>query len=187
VTLSWTAPETAGREPVTGYSIYLGRSPGGESESPVAQVAGTTADITHLTNGARYYFEVAADSAAGAGDSSKEISAVPVAATSHKTNRGGHGGGHRHHTHPASTSSAAVWVIFGAVGLLVTLVLILVIRWLRGRSRWRSAPEPDVRVKPAAGPPGQVAIRTTDSQPSVTVRIDPDAGTRSVLVEEVRS
>jgi hypothetical protein len=42
-------------------------------------------------------------------------------------------------------------------------------------------------VKPTAGPPGQVAIRTTDSQPAVTVRIDPDAGTRSILVEEVRS
>jgi hypothetical protein len=187
VTLSWTAPEAAGSSPVTGYSIYLGRSPGGESESPVARVAGTTADITHLTNSVRYYFVVAADSAAGAGDSSNEISAVPVAATSHKTNRGGHGAGHRHQTKPAPPPSGTVWVTFGAGGLLVTVVLILVIRRLRVRSRWRSAPEPAVRVKPAAGPPGQVAIRTTDSQPAVTVRIDPDAGTRSILVEEVRS
>jgi hypothetical protein len=67
------------------------------------------------------------------------------------------------------------------------VVGILMVRRVRVRSRSRTVREPAVRVKPAAGPPGQVAIRTTDSQPAVTVRIDPDAGNRSILVEEVRS
>jgi hypothetical protein len=188
VTLSWTAPAVgAGSPPVTGYSVYLGRSPGGESGSPVTQVAGNTATITHLTNGVLYYFVVAADSAAGASDSSSEISAVPRAATSHRTHRGGPGGGRRHHTHSAPPASSTVWGILGAGGLLVAVVLILVTRWLRGRSRSRSVREPAVQVKPAAGPPAQVAIHTADSQPAITVRIDPDAGTRSMLVEEVRS
>ena len=93
MTLSWTAPEPAGSSPVTGYDIYLGRSQGGESESPIDQVTGTSADITGLSNGIRYYFVVRADSAAGKSDPSNEVLAVPVAAGSGGTNPGGPGSG----------------------------------------------------------------------------------------------
>jgi hypothetical protein len=188
VTLSWTAPEAAGSSPVTGYSIYLGRSPGRESEVPISHAPGTTAVIAHLANGVRYYFVVAADSAAGSGDSSSEASAVPHA-TPGKTKAGHPGSGRPRQTGSAAPPAHQVWGPFatGGGGILLTVVGILMVRRVRVRSRSRTVREPAVRVKPAAGPPGQVAIRTTDSQPAVTVRIDPDAGARSILVEEVRS
>ena len=188
VTLSWTAPEAAGSSPVTGYSIYLGRSPGRESEVPISHATGTTAVIAHLANGVRYYFAVAADSAAGSGDSSNEASAVPHA-TPGGTKAGHPGSGRSRQPGSAAPPAHQVWgpLATGGGGILITVVGILMVRRVRVRSRSRSAREPAVRVKPAAGPPGQVAIRTTGSQPAVTVRIDPDAGTRSILVEEVRS
>ena len=187
VTLSWTAPEAAGSSPVTGYDIYLGRSQGGESESPIRQVTGTSADITGLSNGIRYYFVVRADSAAGKSDPSNEVLAVPVAAGSGGTNHGGPGsGGHHQAGHPAQPGRLGWWTLAaGGGGILVIVVVILMIRrtWVRTRG---PVQEPTFRVQPKAGPPGQVALHRTGSQPTITVRIDPDAGAHSVLVEEAR-
>jgi fibronectin type III domain protein len=187
VTLSWTASEPAGGSPVTGYDIYLGRSQGGESESPIDQVTGTSADITWLSNGIRYYFVVRADSAAGKSDPSNEVLAVPVAAGSGGTNHGGPGsGGHHQAGSPAQPGRLGWWALAaGGGGILVIVAVILMIRrpWVRTRS---PVPEPTVRVQPKAGPPGQVALHRTGSQPTITVRIDPHPGDRSILVEEAR-
>ena len=62
VTLSWTAPGSGGGAGISGYEIYRGTSPGGESGTPVnaSLVAGTSYTVTGLTNGTRYYFTVAA-------------------------------------------------------------------------------------------------------------------------------
>ena len=127
VTLSWTAPEPVGGSLVTGYDIYLGRSQGGESESPIDQVTGTSADITGLSNGISYYFVVRADSAAGKSDPSNEALAVPVAAGSGGTNHGGPGsGGHHHAGPPAQPGRPGWWTLAaGGGGILVIVVVIL--------------------------------------------------------------
>ncbi len=62
VTLSWTAPGSGGGAGVSGYEIYRGTSPGGESGTPVnaSLVAGTSYTVSGLANGTTYYFTVAA-------------------------------------------------------------------------------------------------------------------------------
>jgi hypothetical protein len=187
VTLSWTAPEPVGGSPVTGYDIYLGRSQGGESESPISQVKGTSADITGLRNGIPYYFVVRADSAAGKSDPSNEALAVPVAPGSGGTNPGGPGSGGHHQTGtPAQPGRLGWWTLTaGGGGILVIVVVILIIRRARGRTG-SPVPEPTVRVQPKAGPPGQVALHRTGSQPTITVRMAPHPGDRSIFVEEAR-
>jgi len=80
VTLSWAAPASTGGLPVSGYMIYKGTSPGGETGPPVngSPVDGTGYTVTGLTNGTTYYFTVVAINAAGPGPPSDEASAVPV-------------------------------------------------------------------------------------------------------------
>ena len=82
VTLSWTAPGSDGGTGISGYEIYRGTSPGGESGTPVnaSLVAGTSYTVTGLTNGTRYYFTVAAvNQAKLQGAKSGEASATPAA------------------------------------------------------------------------------------------------------------
>ena len=83
VTLSWTAPGSDGGAAISGYEVYRGTSPGGESGTPVdgSLVAGTSYTVTGLTNGTPYYFTVAAvNQAKLQGAKSGEASATPVAA-----------------------------------------------------------------------------------------------------------
>jgi titin len=85
VTLSWTAPGSGGGAGISGYEIYRGTSPGGESGTPVnaSLVAGTSYTVTGLTNGTRYYFTVAAvNQAKLQGAKSGEGSATPSASAS---------------------------------------------------------------------------------------------------------
>jgi titin len=80
VTLSWTAPASDGGSPVTGYRVYKGTSPGGET-GPVngsALVTATGYKVTGLVNGTTYYFRVTAVNKAGEGKPSVEAKAVPV-------------------------------------------------------------------------------------------------------------
>ena len=80
VTLSWTAPGSGGGTGISGYEIYRGTSPGGESGTPVngSLVAGTSYTVTGLTNGTTYYFTVAAvNKAKLQGAKSGEASATP--------------------------------------------------------------------------------------------------------------
>lgn len=85
VSLSWTAPVTNGTTTVTGYNIYEGTTPGGESSTPVnaAPVAGTSYAVSGLTNhGSPYYFTVAAVDGSGTSAASNEADAVPNAPAS---------------------------------------------------------------------------------------------------------
>jgi YHS domain-containing protein len=80
VGLSWAAPASDGGSPVTGYNVYRGTSPGGETGTPVngSPVIATSYPVTGLTNGITYYFTVVAVNAAGPSPPSNEASAVPV-------------------------------------------------------------------------------------------------------------
>ena len=80
VTLAWAAPASTGGLPVSGYMIYKGTSPGGETGPPVngSPVNATGYTVTGLTNGTTYYFTVVAINAAGPGPPSGEASTVPV-------------------------------------------------------------------------------------------------------------
>jgi len=83
VTLSWTAPAADGGAGISGYLIYQGTNPGGESRVPVngAPAPGASYTVTGLTNGTAYYFTVAAvNSARHQGKVSGEASATPVSA-----------------------------------------------------------------------------------------------------------
>jgi Fibronectin type III domain len=82
VILSWSAP--AGYPQPSGYLIYEGTRPGGESGTPISKilVRSTGCVVAGLTGGARYYFKVTAVDAAGSQSlRSAEVSAVPVAGT----------------------------------------------------------------------------------------------------------
>ena len=85
VTLSWKAPGSDGGTGISGYEIYRGTSPGGESGTPVnaGLVAGTSFTVAGLTNGTRYYFTVAAVNKAKLQSAkSGEASATPAAGAS---------------------------------------------------------------------------------------------------------
>ena len=83
VALAWTASSGA-----TSYNVYQGTSPGAEAATAVQTgITGTTATITGLANGTKYYFTIAAVNAGGTGAASAEASATPVAPAS-----GGGGG-----------------------------------------------------------------------------------------------
>jgi titin len=76
INLTWVAPSGT----VTGYDVYRGTSPGGESATPVATglAVPAYADM-NVAVGAEYYYTVAATNSAGTGAASTEASAmVPV-------------------------------------------------------------------------------------------------------------
>jgi fibronectin type 3 domain-containing protein len=80
VSLSWAAPSSNGGSPVTGYDVYRGTSPGGESATPIAaNVSATGFTDTSAVNGTTYYYTVAAVNAAGVSPQSNEASATPQA------------------------------------------------------------------------------------------------------------
>jgi hypothetical protein len=74
--------------------------------------------------------------------------------------------------------------LLGAVALVAAVALAA--RRLRKRSRPAPAAEPSLRVESAVGPPALVAVHTTGSLPTVTVRFEPHTGVSSATVEEVR-
>jgi len=72
--LSWTAAPGA-----VSYNIFQASTSGAESATPIATGVTTTAyTVTGLTNGASYYFEVAAVNTLGTGAVSNEATVVPV-------------------------------------------------------------------------------------------------------------
>ncbi|CAK0758059.1 hypothetical protein CCP3SC5AM1_2450001 [Gammaproteobacteria bacterium] len=73
VTLKWTAVTGA-----TSYSIFQGTVTGGEPSTPVKSATGTSVVISELTNGTKYFFNMAAVNAGGTGPLSNEVSATPT-------------------------------------------------------------------------------------------------------------
>jgi hypothetical protein len=75
VTVSWAAPSWNGGSAITGYNVYKGTTPGGESGTPVnaTPLAATvkTFAVTGLTGGKVYYLTVRAINAVGTGPASE--------------------------------------------------------------------------------------------------------------------
>ncbi len=77
VNLSWDPPAVVGDPPATGYRIYRGTAPGGET--PLTTVGNVSAHTdVGLTNGLRYYYQVAAVTPILEGPRSSEVSATPI-------------------------------------------------------------------------------------------------------------
>jgi hypothetical protein len=78
VRLSWTGSPSG--HP-TSYSIYRGTLSDGEATTPVATVSGTKTTFTDtgLTNGTKYFYNVAANNAVGVSPDSNEVSVTPTA------------------------------------------------------------------------------------------------------------
>jgi hypothetical protein len=72
VGLSWDAPSSEGSSPVTGYRIYRGTSSGGATLLVTVGAVLSFTD-TAVANGATYWYQVSAVSAAGEGPRSAEV------------------------------------------------------------------------------------------------------------------
>jgi predicted phage tail protein len=79
VSLSWTAPASAGGARITSYDVYEGTTAAVKLTAPVTSAKGTSATVTGLTDGTRYYFKVTAVNQVGAGPASGAASAIPAA------------------------------------------------------------------------------------------------------------
>ena len=76
VMLSWSAPQSDGDTPITGYLVKRSTTPG--SETLIASVGKVLNYLdTGLQNGQIYYYTVSAVNAVGASGSSDEVSAAP--------------------------------------------------------------------------------------------------------------
>ena len=78
VALSWGASSGA-----TGYKVFRGTTPGGESSTPIATPSGTSYTDTAVTAGTTYYYTVKASNSAGDSPASGEVSAAPTSAGSY--------------------------------------------------------------------------------------------------------
>ncbi len=80
IELSWSQPTYNGSDPVTtGYQVFGGTSPGEENYSkPLAKTSSTSATISQLTLGIRYYFTVIAYNQIGASNPSNEVAITPL-------------------------------------------------------------------------------------------------------------
>ena len=78
IDLSWTAPEDAGGLPVTGYLIEVSEDAGNNWRDVVEDTGSTETTYAHtgLTGGSTYRYRVSANSAAGPGVPSAEVSAT---------------------------------------------------------------------------------------------------------------
>jgi len=76
VTLGWSTPRSYGT-PIVGYAIYRGDGPGEEVAHASVGLANAYVDSA-VTDGATYYYRVAAVNGAGEGAPSNEVSAGPA-------------------------------------------------------------------------------------------------------------
>jgi hypothetical protein len=81
VALNWSAPSSNGGSAITGYDVYESSTSGAELSSTPLTVSGTSATVSGLTNGDKYYFEVEAVNTVGNSTASNELSATPAAIT----------------------------------------------------------------------------------------------------------
>jgi Fibronectin type III domain len=213
VTLSWTAPASAGGVGISGYLIYTGTSPGGELATPVngSPVNATSYIVTGLTAGTTYYFKVAAvNGAKQQGNDSGEVSATPVSATTSPSataspTPGAAAAGPSGTPTGASRVTGAsptavptakqvpkpVIISLAAVAVGATAGALTLGVWRlrprRPRSRPPLAPPSDVRAVPELGPPGPVAIHEIGVDETYTVRLEPRPGAVMTTIEEISS
>jgi hypothetical protein len=80
VMLNWTMPVSPGASPITGYNVFEGTSPGGETSTPLngsTPINDQSFPVTGLTSGTIYYFTVKAVNALGGSVASNEALATP--------------------------------------------------------------------------------------------------------------
>jgi Fibronectin type III domain len=209
VTLTWTAPASDGGAAISGYLVYRGTSPGGESRVPVngAPVQGTSYTLTGLRSGTTYYFTVAAvNGAKRQGNRSGEASAAPVSASASASASppGGAGtagapAGARGASGPKSAGSAGkavltskkiptpVIVSLAAVALGATAgAITLTARRLRLRRHPPLPPPQDVRAVPDQGRAEPVSIHEIGADETYTVRLEPLPAAIITTIEELR-
>ena len=76
IALTWTAPTNPGNPALTGYQIFRGTTPGGESSTALTTVTGTTYTDTTTTPGITYYYTVTAISPLASSTASNEATAT---------------------------------------------------------------------------------------------------------------
>ena len=79
VTASWTAPTSSGSTEIDYYIVY-------QNGVDVGHPNGTTANVTGLTNGVEYIFEVAAHNSVGIGNQSATRTGTPIGPVDNGTN-----------------------------------------------------------------------------------------------------
>jgi len=77
--LAWDLPASDGGSPLTGYRLYRGTSPGGESFYDATTPDWTSYNNANITNGTTYYYQVTAVNVVGESNFSNEVSATPRA------------------------------------------------------------------------------------------------------------
>jgi hypothetical protein len=154
VILSWSPPP-GGLKAGEGYLIYLGTSPGGEGAKPSVPnlIESTTSyAIAPLTDGTRYYFQVALlDGSNQVSARSAEVSAVPAAGTSAGSSASTPAGvgdatasptastqrdAGPSHNHTSSSTHTALIILLAAVTLAATggaIAIIVIQRRRHGR------------------------------------------------------
>jgi hypothetical protein len=75
--LSWTVP-TNGGAPITGYKLYRGTAPSGETLLTSVGASTTSYNDNAVSNGTTYYYRVAAVNAIGTGSTSNEVALTPA-------------------------------------------------------------------------------------------------------------
>jgi hypothetical protein len=83
VGLTWTTP-AAGGSGISGYQVWRGTTPGGETLLTTTGVVNAYTDNT-VTNGTTYYYKVAAVNSGGAGSLSNEVAVTPAPANTPPT------------------------------------------------------------------------------------------------------
>jgi len=80
LSVTWAAPLSDGGSPITGYEVLLRRGTVAQPVGPpiVITVAGTTANITGLTNGVQYNVQVRAVNALGRGAAATSNTVTPA-------------------------------------------------------------------------------------------------------------